>query len=579
MLNSVINRLSLGAGSKPAPYPYWEAVAKQGKRHTDRRLPNEPIDIIKTLRPNESKEVSDYRAKNERQITRTGYDMFVSKLSRIFSSASIRTTGKSDEVEKWLATMPFVQMGKNFNLMGFAYECVLKDALSNPNQLVVAFPYNELNPDVHPNFSIQDGGLSPAQSVSIEIKFIPYEKINYVDSDVLVFKGGYRTIARQSGSKATVPFYYAADKLNWYTLEPVLNTKGGYDYEAVIWYIHNTGESLVNFLPGEIQKQKDGSTFLESYIRPYYDWADEVISAFSDDQGTRSRFSSPFVGVTATDCDAQGCRNGYLDGKRDSPCGSCSGTGKKLLPGPYEVYHKPVDDGMVGSQASKGKDIEFYVPPTEILDYSYRTWKDLYKIAKQSIGLDLLDGTGVESGNAKDLRLEDLQDQLQRISNGLFSFLENLLYQVESLLVLDDGSRSRVKFIVPKRFRLDDTNDLAEQAREALPEERFMARMDYYQSKYVGNPEKVRLFELAMSYAPSMLLNEDEFINRQASGVYGENEGIKRGSAVIALQKISKDYTLTELSEDEAFALIDAYLIDRGMFAPVAVELLDGEES
>jgi hypothetical protein len=148
--------------------------------------------------------------------------------------------------------------------------------------------------------------------------------------------------------------------------------------------------------------------------------------------------------------------------------------------------------------------------------------------------------------------------------------MTNYLTQVEALLQPNVGLRVNAKIYYPQRFNLDGTNDLKEAAETALAEDRFAKKMAYYMDQYRSEPEQVRLKELAMCYAPLLLLEKDERKDRVDMQIYDRNDYVKADNAELALAKISASGTnLMETDDLVVFDLIDEYLKSRGLLREV----------
>ena len=547
---------------------FREAVVKQSVRHTRRRVGRDPVDIIQQQRPNESEKIQEYRAENERQFTRSGTEKFISKSSRIITQG-LTFTNVEGKLKEYLDSRPFYDTGNRYGFEDFLFGVVFGLAIENPNLLAVAFPYNPLRPDIAPAALVTDGGLRDDERLGIAPKIVHPA---FVDDDSFAFLGGQRKIQR-SGQEVDVDFYYAADRDYWYTLEPsyVPVPQKGIQliYTPQVWYRWDLGTSPVNYLPGVVAMTEHGK-YRESFLRSYFAFADEAISAFSDNQAIRVRFAHPAVGMQEVECHNAGCRKGFVHdeaGERHK-CPVCLGTNKVTHPGPFGTLIRP-KGGMTETQTT-GPLMEFYHPDVAILENSCGTWQDLFKLGKQEIGLDLLDGTGVESGRAKDLRLDDLHDLLSQIGLSIGTCGEQWLQQFEALLNPIVGDRVMPAAVLPASYKLLDATELKENAEEALFEDRYEARMEYYRHKYRGQPGLIRLYEIAMTYAPSMLLNDEEVSKRLAIGSITEDDLSRRDHAVPALHKLSRTgkIDLVRIDDEAAYEAIESYLVSRTIVVP-----------
>ncbi|CAH1002685.1 hypothetical protein LEM8419_03557 [Neolewinella maritima] len=545
--------------------PYREAVRTQAMRHTQRRVAGEVVDLIRQRRPHESEEIKQYRADNERQITRAGVEQFSSKVSRIISNG-LTINGRSEELQEYLDGKPFYDTGNYYDLEGYLYDVLLPMAWEDPNLLAVAFPYNPLRPEIAPNNAVVDGGLAEDERLGIIPRVV---RPTYCDDDLFVFEGGEREIM-VGEQKTYETYYFCADATFWYTLEPSWRIKdeaGGRElvYTAKVWYRWDLGKSPVNYLPGQ-SKTTDKGKYRESFLLPYYTLADEVIGAFSDNQAVRVRFHHPIVSIAEAPCYNASCNHGHVkvDGKKTT-CGVCHGTNKVLLPSPYGTIVKPKKQGMEDKSAGQSA-LDYHSPDIGILQLSETTWRTLLKEARQTIGLDLLDGTGVESGRAKDLRLEDLHDLLTKIGMSVGVCAVQLCEQLEALRQRDPGQRSEMTAHQPPSYRILEASELKEYAEEALFEDRYAARMAYYEHKYRGQQQRISLYELALSIAPAILLNEEEIQNRLAAGSLTREDILRRDYSIAVLERLLREkVNMEKLGEEEARKAVTDYLNNMGL--------------
>ncbi|MEM9526083.1 MAG: hypothetical protein AAGA31_05700 [Bacteroidota bacterium] len=550
---------------------FRKAVNVQAVRHCQRRVGSKAVDIIEVARPNESDAIKQYRSDNERQITREGVDKFISKTSRIITKG-LRFNSIEGKLLEYLSERPFYDTGNRYDFQEYLHGVLFPLSIENPNLLAVAFPYNPLRPTIAPNNSIEEGGLTDKEKLGIKIKLI--EPL-YVDNEVFAFVGGKRRVSSGGTGTTEQVFYFAADKDNWYTLEPSYESIPGKGklliYTPVVWYAWDLGTSPVNMLPGSVATTMKGK-YRESFLMPYFNLADEAINAFSDNQAIRVRFAHPVVGIEEVACYNPSCNHGKIMVKGEKPktCNTCHGTGTVASPGPFGTLVKR-KSGLTKEGNTAGPAMEFYNPEVAIMSESWKTWKELMVMAKQAVGLDLLEGSGTESGKAKDLRMEDLQDRLMAIAMSLGTCGSQLLQQIEALLTPVLSDRKIPGYVVPSSFKLYEASELKENAEEAIFEDRYESRMDYYNHKYRGRPELVRMYELALAYSPSILLTEEELTKRIASGALSKDDVSRRDNATLALQRLSSEgkIDLLDISEEAAMIAIEAYLVARKLVTPL----------
>lgn len=555
---------------------YHDKVQSDITVHTTR--PNvdhgETNDIIDAVRPNEPEDIKDYRKTADKQVTGGGVKEFLSKCNRIIRQSNISMSSLSESSAEWNDQRLFVDNHQNLDLDTYTIDVVLRRSLAHsPNEVWVAFPYNGNDVELPPI------NLELNESPSIKPLLIPHSDLRYGMGHLIFTTGVVEIPKGEQTSEEEVLF--GADDYWWYKFEPFYekNDKGNYilKYKMIEWFYHNTGESLINFIAGERALSQDGLiTYQETHIKSYYDFCWSAMSAFSDDFIVRHRFSHPITEMTPPDC--HGCGGSTWEGGVQSKgkCTVCKGEGRIVWPGPGEVYVNDSDSTLKDGE-SKKKLVEFHNPDIAYAKNSFDVSFKFLTEAKQSIGLDLLNGTSSESGVAKDLRLEALQDKLSKIASNLFECRDRFSWQVECLLVPDEGSRLRPVTMIPQKLSVKDLTTLKEEAEDALPENRVFAHREYYAVKYQNDPLLIHMHSLLLDYSPLFVLNRDEINVLLAKDVCTVNDMVKKIYATQAIEYVMKSIDILEADELDVFAAMDDYLESRGLLTLVEEAQIEDE--
>lgn len=530
---------------EPDAYTHWIGVKLQAVRHTRAVSPGE---LLEQQRPNESEHVRQYRLDNYRAITNEGAVKFNDKSARIINNSGYTLAVASEELREWLLNANF-SLGNGEMAKFEEYFCrlVMPCSFEDPNALLIAFPFNPENPETPPA-SLEDG-LPANQRVGIKTKIIASEDIKYIDDDYFVWFSG-KVVMLEDRNKQTkkAPVYFVADKFNYYRLMPVgIEQKTGhFIYDLELWYNHDTGEGdkhelPVNILGGTLTKDlTDYMTYNESFMKPYFEYGDEVIVTFSDFQAVKVKSAYPIKVMTEQPC--QDCTGGKIRVQVDGhpslvTCTTCngSGTAKGLSPFKDLIVEKDFD----GKESSRPP-LEYVSPPVDVLQFLDDTWKSLLEKAKQAINLDLLESV-VESGEAKKQRLGDLQDMLGKIAGNLFEVMERYLWHVECLITPNRAQRVVPVITEPLSFDIKSEEQLRNEVLTAHSADVVSSLMEFYRAKYRGNDKLIRIKELALEYAPLLAVqNVQELQTLLAVGGFTEADMIKRQRAEMILKRVSR---------------------------------------
>ena len=532
---------------RPAQSTEWAKVFNQACGHT-RRLDTD--EALEKKRPSESKEILDYRIENRRMLTKEGVDRFLSKSGRILEGYGINFAGEiSKELEAFLLAEQFYYLAQYSGLKEYTYRVILPSAIEDPNGWLMVWPENSEDPSL-------PAAKNPANKpVKITTFVIQSDQIYAANDNYILWRHGFIKIENKH-----YPVLRSSDKVNFYIHVPrQTEDKKKIVWDSELWYNHNYDYLPINILPGNLAKSNDGYEYNESFLHSYFEYGDEFKGQFSDDQAIRVQHAFPKVIMSEMPCMAEGCKSGKIHSinrkgeKVISDCQSCDGKGKLLDPGPYGILIRPKQLSETGDNPEP---LSYVNPDTSVLKISYDTSFDLLERAKMSIGLDILTDLN-ESGVAKDARLEDLQDLLVNIAGSLFDTLEMFLYMIEGLLVPNPASRKPIKIKRPQNLKLKDQTALLNDYEKALPSDRFSSAMDFYENKYKGQEEIIRAHELAMTYAPLLLVPASEVPALMSAGIYGALDIRKRDRAERIFLTFAKRADFFRKSEEDLFAEAD----------------------
>ncbi len=519
-------------------------VKRQAMRHTRRMAANPLFD---QQRPNEPEIIKKYRNGIKRMLSKDGYDRWCSKVGRIIEGAGLiidRQTLNENTAE-YLATEPLTYMWQYSGIQEYFLRQIIPYCIEDPNAMIVTFPYNPDFPEIPLSRPINEGGLPPNITPAIRLDVIPVEDIIYTDESEFLYYGFEVDIPWGDAGETKrerVQFQWTANEVFiWY---PSYNSRYELTYTQELWYLHEFGFLPINFMPGRLSISEDGNYYNESYLHPYFEYADEFSAAYSDVQANRVSHLYPKVVMTEMPCPGKGCKGGKVKtinklGEPDvKDCDTCSGTGIIKDGGPFSVIVQKASTGMDG-EAKNANPYQYVTPPTEVFNIAWEKTFELLERGKRSVGLDLLLNMN-ESGVAMEHRLEDLEDLLKDFAGALIDTMEVCLECMDALLNVNPESRKAPKIIRPKKFDIKTALGHKMDYDNTLPFDRYNSALTLIQNKYRGDDVKSKVYKEAFKYAPELLLSEQEFSVRLASGIYQTINAIKRDYTVMLITEFAE---------------------------------------
>jgi hypothetical protein len=525
-------------------------VKQQAMRHT-RRLRTNPLFDLQ--RPNEPDIIKAYRNANKRMLTKDGYDRWCSKVGRIIEGAGLQIDPETlnENTREYLEAEPFYYLGQYSGIQEYALRVIVPQCNEDPNAILVHLPYGQ-DKEIPPARPVSEGGVDPSQPVNIEHLLVNTEDVIFANNEYFDFLGFEHEVTRGNSKEIQrVIFRYTFDEIIIFW--PYYNDEGKLDYRPELWYKTDFGFLAINYLPGRLTRAETGEYYNESYLHPYYEYADEFLSSFTDVQANRVQNLHAKVVMRELPCPETGCKSGKVTVRQKDgtvlteSCKTCKGSGLIKDPGPYGVLVEPVN---IDKETSSKPVISYITPPTETFNIAWDRSFELLERGEKAIGLDLLINLN-ESGAAMENRLQDLEDMLKDFGGSLIDTIEVMLEAIDALLNFNPANRKAPKIIRPKRYDIKTALGHKAEYDAALPFDRYNSAIQLIQNKYRGDAVKQRVYQLAFKYAPVLLLSEQEFNTRLAAGNAGLEDLAKRDNAVILLMQMA-----TEMG-DIAFLNID----------------------
>lgn len=471
-------------------------------------------DLIKQMRPTEPKSIQDYRVRNQRRITRESVEAWFSMISRIFDNSGIMVKNLSEKLTAYFELYPFKWNRKELSFFQWVKTVAMRLSVLDPNGIFVIYPKKQ-------------DYLNTLEIAMPQVKFFGCE-------DLVGAYGDYIYLAKEVGRQLHEHWLIGINDIR------VLRDRyegGKLVRDVVFEYNHNIGDYPIVSAMGITSVYEDEDLINESFLAPGFEYFDEALSQFSDNQGVTVQHNYPIRVLAEMPCKADGCHNGYVTNNlgETNTCGSCHGTGMIVDISPYHTVIAP--DGMIG-EGGKRDPVAFVAPPVSSITASYDRAFDLLKKGKEAIGLITLDVANTESGVSRAQRMESKQDNLLAIANNVKMFGEQLAYYYECYLEINEAQRSIPAIFVPKSLQIKDTETLMSEAINSPLADRYFSYVKYLNDKYNGDDEMIEVYKIALSECPLLMLTKEETQERMVSGIYSGFDLYKADSIVQTLMSL-----------------------------------------
>lgn len=504
----------------------FREVHAQARNHMSR---DGLTDLLDKKRPNEDPAVKAYRDENKVNITRDIPYSWLALVSRVYTNSEFKLNKASVTLQEYLDSRPFEYNNKRYSLMSWFFSVALPECIEDPNGLFVVWPdkndYEDTNQYAKPKVKFFDWD-----------QYVGSVKYDGEDFMYLAIEIEPSVIGNSSGLHE----HWLCNK------ERIIKLRDEYAdgkiQTVLVWdYPHLQGRIPVVGTISHRSRLKNKLYICESILGSAFELADDANQNYSNSQGVRILHDFPiriFTEMPDLVCRADGCTDGtiYNSDGSESRCKRCHGSGWDLNISEYSSLIAPE---KVGLTVQSRTPIIYAQPDTASINNSSDFAFSLVTKAKKTLGLDLV-GVESESGVAREMRLEELQDKLGWVANQAKMFLENILGLFEGYLVIEPSKRVEPIIFVPKVLKLKNGQMLLDEAKEALPADRYNKQMAYIEDQYMDDPIRVRAFALSYEICPSLLFSEEELTNKIAAApnIYNEFVVYTRDTIQPIIQKI-----------------------------------------
>lgn len=509
---------------EPIAKPLWVSDYEDTIVHTRGEKPGK---IIDTYRPNEPKEVHEYRTAIFEPVTRDPFTKATTNLQRTLSHSSVEII-YPEKVKQYLEGHNF----RDMSFLTFIQKFIVKRMIEAANALLVWWPESD---------SVdEDGRIDDlTRQVTVRPIVVMPNDIHHYDENVLTFLSTEKSMVEIGGEFHPIgQVYYVILKDALYKRKQV-KPDGADMWQWVAYYSNPFNEIYALPLGGDEISKVDSETdeevvYFTSYFSSAIPFANECLRRHSDNQATWVTCSSPIREMEPMPC--TNCKNGYVErfNKFDKPmgrelCGTCHGTMQVVPTTSYGIVmrQKPGNNNLGEPIQSTRNTIEFLHPDPAILEYSGKSWQEYLKFCKDSLNLIFTDEA--QSGVAKDIDREDKLATMDKIAVHVYRYLATMsVYQIQ-MFMFPGAEPEPIQINLPITFvvkRESDLTDELKNLRAASAPDVIVGEVarELMYKKYGGDPFRMKVFDVVMMVDPLATKTPNEKRQDLASSAISEQD-------------------------------------------------------
>lgn len=398
------------------------------------------------LFPNEAAESKDHRILAFESVTEASFGKAVNMINRIFKNTAYSFEASDKAIDRANENM---FEGESF-FQWFLDEWTTWALKEDANARIVVYPPDYVAEGYEPICFVASEHLMRCDKEAVIFISEKESEVDYKTEEVKVYqerfydqsinKINFRTTSENTFTpKIAVtikrPVYHAFFAgLGLYRIEQLVNETRKYDVE---FYPFTAAIPVI-----DVGGEKSSKDVNKSFLNPFVAFGNLALLQHSQHTAVNFTFSFPRMSEIFSPCDDPVCKDGWVDcetttkfpdGKK--PCARCGGSGKVSNQTPYKSYIKYYDpQGMEGDDKNlEVPSVQFYTPPTDILDYSKAEWKSYLDMAERAVYVTQKVETGnVESADSKKIDRDDMYAFLSRIAKVYYSRVKFVLQSWEN---------------------------------------------------------------------------------------------------------------------------------------------------
>ena len=509
-----------------------------------------PSDKLIKARPNEPKEIIEYRSENFEAVTYGSMNKAFDVLYRIFNKSLINFSSNNTDFISYINNYKINQT----NLFNYFGQVVIRRMIEDPNGLIVILPNKSTLVD-------------NTKRVEIDINIVFSFDVIYKDNNVLIFDSCEGcTYIDKGGRKRAGKKFIILTKQAYYTYTQT--EADSYNLELV--YNHNMNVIPYTYLGGDY----NSNGYFESYFKSFFALANEAIRQFSDWQALSVMSAYPIREEFQLQCDVQTIkgRDYNLDGSEDGVNNLTEYNLKsETKPMPRTMFGTVIRSaGSTTEIGSKTLDpsipsVRFISPDIAYVQNAYSTYLSLIKESENKLNLNL--GETALSGEAKRIDLQQQDNMLNKIFSNLFSVMEFALKAIQAYRYNIELVKTDVKVIYPANFREPDTVELIEKTtslKNSNAPSYLIAQLNSELAKSVFNNDNLnnKIYDVISQNDPLYNLSVEEKNTMFLSGLVEKESVLNSIYSFNILTAIAKRIGENEFIQMDNKALWQMYLTE-----------------
>jgi len=436
------------------PIKQWEKASDKILLHTRGKGLAE---LLHKYRPNEPKDITEYRANNSYLYTR---DSFIKAIDAF--KKSVKSVGLSYDVQEELEN---VLANKRINTTLGTYSLVqylisiFQEMVEYPNAHLVWLPVNpNLNAEYYP-----PNHPMGVDNFNVQLDFEPFiaKNVVYFDVNTAVWVHG-KWKFKHGGKWQSAKYYMGVDPSGYYRHIPVGYVNGKLKYITEEYYVPDNGfgERPTRPLGGDLSSVEvmgEDLQYFESYLANAAEYGKDFLSSYSDAKAVQIKNAYPlrvFNESICGSCNGQGYRT--IKGE-DTACMDCNGSGKMFTTSPYgDIQRKPS-----GRRDDNGKSVpfvEYYSSGSDIIEFNMNhCFNTLLPKVDDALCLNYV--RTAQSGTAKEEDKESYYALMEKIVNNYIEMLEFSLKAIQNIIIYDKAQHESVKVYAIRSVRSANTFD------------------------------------------------------------------------------------------------------------------------
>lgn len=436
------------------PVKQWDKASDKILLHTRGKGLAE---LLHKYRPNEPKDITEYRANNSYLYTRDSFIKAIDAFKKSVNSVGL-SYDVQEELEDILANKRINTTLGTYSLVQYLIS-IFQEMVEYPNAHLVWLP---INPNLNAEYYPPNHPMG-VENFNVQLDFEPYiaKNVVYFDANTAVWVHG-KWKFKHGGKWQSAKYYMGVDPSGYYRYIPVGYSNGKLKYVTEEYYVPDNGfgQRPTRPLGGDLSSVEvmgEDLQYFESYLANAAEYGKDFLSSYSDAKAVQIKNAYPlrvFNESICGSCNGQGYRT--IKGE-DTACMDCNGSGKMFTTSPYgDIQRKPS-----GRRDDNGKSVpfvEYYSSGSDIIEFNMNhCFNTLLPKVDDALCLNYV--RTAQSGTAKEEDKESYYALMEKIVNNYIEMLEFSLKAIQNIIIYDKAQHESVKVYSIRSVRSANTFD------------------------------------------------------------------------------------------------------------------------